>query len=477
MRRGIWVLFLGWAWAAVRDAGNLVRVDGVCLRPAAGAARADGGACALRASLRDAPSAHLAHLCGNLTTCHAPAAFSRCRAWGNSPRKFLDDDGALCTEAARAHDAPGVAARTPATDGGRAGDASATRVRRAALFVLSGNIGHDLYNSLLDVFAADARLKFDAVIIKVVWFAGMPSFHHALENRSTSWSLQIVDALFPDAAQYVFASPELAQAPYLSTLPAGGLCVDELYVRAGGLVAENVGWDALGAVPRLRAAVLDRLGVRAGGRAGRRVVLYTRADAQRRRFASRDLAMAARHLGATTRVDTMPRSDPLAQIRLFADADIFVAPFGSNTANAVFMRPGSTFIEVSPLCAALCTEACHPYSRTGPAAERNMADSMRGVSRANACAGLMTDGAPLHQQSGVRYHVVSLCAPTANCVAGSMVDKTGRAVTRKKAWKQDFNPLTIDLDAALPLIEAVLHRNSTDHLVAPFQFDCPLIRA
>ena len=85
-----------------------------------------------------------------------------------------------------------------------------------------------------------------------------------------------------------------------------------------------------------------------------------RGDATRRRFKSRDLGKATAAIGADTVVARMPRGDPRAQIALFASARLFVAPFGSNTANAVFMRPGSTFVEVTPLCASTCTEGCHP---------------------------------------------------------------------------------------------------------------------
>ena len=59
----------------------------------------------------------------------------------------------------------------------------------------------------------------------------------------------------------------------------------------------------------------------------------------------------------------MPRGDPRQQIALYASSDVVVAPFGSNTANSVFMRPGSVFVEVTPLCASTCEEGCHPYSK------------------------------------------------------------------------------------------------------------------
>ena len=61
---------------------------------------------------------------------------------------------------------------------------------------------------------------------------------------------------------------------------------------------------------------------------------------------------------------------------LLGGAEAVVAPFGSNTANAVFMRPGSVFVEVTPLCASTCTEGCHPYSKT---ASGSMSESFRGA--------------------------------------------------------------------------------------------------
>ena len=54
--------------------------------------------------------------------------------------------------------------------------------------------------------------------------------------------------------------------------------------RRAGELAENVGWDALHAIPRLRTRVLDRVLGGPPKRDGRKVALYTRGDARRRRF-------------------------------------------------------------------------------------------------------------------------------------------------------------------------------------------------
>ena len=265
-----------------------------------------------------------------------------------------------------------------------------------------------------------------------------------------------------------------------TTLAQAPLCVDDLHVRAQGVLAENVGWAALRHVPRLRDRVLDRVlgGAPPAAPAGapRAVTVYTRGDANRRRFRSRDVDGKARALGATTVVTHMPRGDPVAQIRLFATADAFVAPFGSNTANAVFMKPGAQFVEVTPLCASTCTNGCHPYSKTGRDGAGSMADNYRGVSRDNACLNLMADGPPLHANSGVDYHIVPMCSGTLRCANGTMADpRTGRpAKIPRKAWKANFND-DLDLDRAFPRIADVLARKPGGQgtRVAPFDFHCP----
>ena len=72
--------------------------------------------------------------------------------------------------------------------------ATARRYERVALFTLTGNIGHDLYNGLLDVFAAALTRRFDALFANVMWFTGRQSWDGAIARPDTSWSLTVVDA-------------------------------------------------------------------------------------------------------------------------------------------------------------------------------------------------------------------------------------------------------------------------------------------
>ena len=246
----------------------------------------------------------------------------------------------------------------------------------------------------------------------------------------------------------------------LEHLPSLGLCADEFVVRAQGRLAENVGWDALPALPLLRDKVLARVLTDVSKR--EKLTLYTRGDARRRRFQGNVQNFATR-LGATKILARMPRGDPRQQIALYASSDVVVAPFGSNTANSVFMQPGSTFVEVTPLCASTCEEGCHPYSKT---LSGNMADYYN-ISRANACLNLMADGPPLHRYSGVNYHIVPTCSGTLRCSSGKMVEPSGRPVEMRKAWKANFND-DLDVDVALPRVLEILRGRSPQTRVAPF---------
>lgn len=442
------------AAATAAPAGNMVVLKQVCFHP-----KADGGACAVGATIHGAQDV-ASQLCGELTTCHTPAAFATCP--DPSVPRFLESavTGACAEASAGAYPAAGAA-----------------RVGRAAALTLTSNIGHDLYNGILDVFALSERAPLDLLIADVNWFGGRASFDRAVADPKSSWTLTVTDALFNGT------TPTPLHFVDNAAMPGGGgtttvqqpLCVDELFVRAQSRLAENVGWDALRAVPALRRRVLERvLGGAPARKNERTVTVYTRGDANRRRFKSRDVGAATRRLGATAVVQRMARGDPRAQIELFAGSDVFVAPFGSNTANAVFMRPGSTFVEVTPLCASTCEEGCHPYSRTGPAGAASMADNYAGVSRANACLSLMADGPPLHYASGVNYHIVAMCSGTLRCDNGTMADpRTGRpAKIPRKAWKANFND-DLDLDRALPRLLAILDGSDNATRVAPFGFSCP----
>ena len=404
----------------------------------------------LHASTADAKG----QLCG-LTACHAPQARERCRE--NDDDAFVA--GVLAEALPRFRVRRSMEAYPVAT---------ARRYERVALFTLTGNIGHDLYNGLLDVFSSSLARRFDALFTNVMWFTGRQSWDASVARPDTSWSLTVVDALFNETSTPLYwASDVHMVGTRFEHLPSLGLCADEFVVRAQGRLAENVGWDALPALPSLRDKVLARVLTDVSKR--EKLTLYTRGDARRRRFQGNVQNFASR-LGATKVLARMPRGDPRQQIALYASSDVVVAPFGSNTANSVFMRPGSVFVEVSPLCPSLCEEGCHPYSKT---LSGNMADNYN-ISRANACLNLMADGPPLHRYSGVNYHIVPTCSGTLRCASGKMVEPSGRPVEMRKAWKANFND-DLDVDAALPRVLEILRGRSPQTRVAPFAVACPRV--
>lgn len=430
------------ALAAARDdlPSNLLTLRNVCVA---------GTTVTLHASTADAKG----QLCA-LTACHAPQARERCRE--TDADAFV---AGVLSEALLRFQVRRATTAYPVE--------TAHRYGRVALFTLTGNIGHDLYNGLLDVFAAALASRFDALFGNVMWFTGRSSWDAAVARPHSSWSLTVVDALFNETVTPLYWASDAHMAGQGFEHLGPGFCADELVVRAQGRLAENVGWDSLKALPKLRDTVLKRVLTNEPTR--ERLTLYTRGDARRRRFRG-DVQGFAAKLGATKVLARMPRGDPRQQIRLYAASDVVVAPFGSNTANSVFMRPGSTFVEVTPLCASLCSEGCHPYSKT---VTGNMADNYN-ISRANACLNLMADGPPLHRFSGVHYHIVPLCSGTLRCSEGAMVEPSGKAVVLRKAWKANFND-DLDVAAALPRVLAILRGRSPQTQVAPFEVACPSV--
>ena len=93
------------AAAAAAPAGNMVVLKQVCFHP-----KADGGACAVGATIHGAQDV-ASQLCGELTTCHTPAAFATCP--DPSVPRFLESavTGACAAASAGAYPAAGAARR------------------------------------------------------------------------------------------------------------------------------------------------------------------------------------------------------------------------------------------------------------------------------------------------------------------------------------------------------------------------------
>ena len=169
----------------------------------------------------------------------------------------------------------------------------------------------------------------------------------------------------------------------------------------------------------------------------------------------------------------MPRNDPKYQIEAFVTSDVFISPFGSNTANSIFMKPNSTFIEVSSLCSDLCTERCHPYSQTGPKKDNLiMATNMHGIKLNAACSSLMADGAPLHMFTGVNYYIIPACRSNLKCSSSKMYEN-GIELSGRKVWKRGFND-NFPFEKHLPKIKEILRGTDDDLRISPYLVRCPL---
>ena len=175
-------------------ADNIGRVRNVCLSPTK---PADGGldsqrrrrAVQARVHWRAAHAQAWEEYCMHQTSCHTAAALKFCldtrkRATRPAAVRFIEEHtGFAVSEADTSEVYP---------------PASANRVQRAAVVMVTGNIGHDLL-SLLDIFsqqqvARRARV-FDALILEGFWFAGVGGFQTALQSPRQSWTLAMIDAL------------------------------------------------------------------------------------------------------------------------------------------------------------------------------------------------------------------------------------------------------------------------------------------
>jgi hypothetical protein len=487
-----WLLMLIRSDTVMPSTGNMQRIDKVCLTlPEPGQRnKLSGKFCSVVATVYG-NSNSLDSMCDNLTYCHSPKAFEWCKMYKKGPataaEHFIEEHmSSLCAQHGTAESFPLLSSR---------------RMSKVPAMTLTGNIGHDLYNTILDVYAQQERQKknFDALYVDVGYFGGVEKWLSSLSDRRKSWTLNTIEALFNHSSATGLSwgvTPSMKGATGAQSFLLGetALCIDEFWVKGGALMAENIGWDGLHYMPKLRKKVLVHYfgkGAameflkRAKGPASPLVVtLYTRKDASRRRFADAMdgaiLEQMKARLGVSVIVQKMPLDDPKQQVLMYAKSDVFIAPFGSNTANSVFMKPGSIFIEVSTLCPSLCLEGCHPYSIVGPGDKfRSMSTQMDGILQSASCSNLMADGPPLHYATGVNYHIISQCKKHyASCRDGKVFSGQ-KLLTAKKAWKKDFNN-NLDLVAASDMIIGIIKgvsRVTNRTLAAPFDFRCPTAKA
>ncbi|KAL1529884.1 hypothetical protein AB1Y20_000813 [Prymnesium parvum] len=418
-------------------------------------------------------------LCRALTRCHKPEAFALCRARGDAPlaEAFL---GKACSfhVSAAAHDAPFP-------------PAEARVVGRAALIRMTGNIGHDMFlESFLDFYAQQvprtgtegrcvvvplgsvrtASPFFDALVLEAFWFKGQYGWDRARAEPSKSWSFTMLEALFGRPEVHVAAHYKMRMMrdrPPVTELPEHGLCVHELYVRAK-LEAGHAAWGNIPRVPAMAQRILRFLGLpnsssepgiltaaRTHPRSNQsladnstaRVVLFTRQDAASRRLhlgSRRAQQRTLAKLGVTHLVHELPQEDIRAQVSLFLHADVLIAPHGASSANVLFMRPGSTFIELTPFCDETCLAGCYSaYTTAGVNADRLGILQALQMPPAAACRLVRSVYPPFHAYTGVRYHVLPLCQqmkPSSALLCGGMKGYKHE----ESLAKLNFNSSTID---------------------------------
>ena len=408
--------------------------------------------------------------CYDLSRCSKPQAFEACSAVGSnaSSLKFAQWYGWCLSE-------------------GEAGTyfEITERVTSLAHVYITGNIGHDAFNSWVDAYAQQHKLgrPFDIIIVEVVWFKGWESWLKAVSNTSISWSMTVLHALFDSPhTQFLYvatrSSPTYKGSPHetvLNYLEGRRICTDYAYIQLGTM-AMNVGWSNLHLVSDFRERIMRTLNVsrHQPPSADREIILYTRNDAHRRRLritSSDVLARVKAEWNITRVVDRMPLS-PSEQMRLFASADVFIAPHGAATMNSIFLRQHTTFIELSPFCIESCLEGCFPYSMTGSlTAERDTLMNFISLKPLQSCAMLLQMYGVLHQSTGVRYHALPLCVGGNLChnrtVSGHSLDGKN-----SKMWKYNYQS---DIHMSVDLIErvaSILRNEDLTNEVTPFQSRC-----
>lgn len=421
-------------------AHNMVRINNVCIFPRE------------RKRERESPvevrvwtggGNSLSSFCRSLSTCHTAAAASFCSNLSAShelaPVRFLS-----------------MATSFHATTGrGPFPPPCAHRAHRLAVVRLTGNVGHDMYvESLLDHFAQSSPQRhvpaseseagegmprptprpprrrpsppefYDALLLEAFWFHGQLAFERARRHAQRSWSLTMMRALLGQPRTYTVAHPKMRLPPSserlpLTTVPPEGLCADELYVRKT-LQAGHAAWGNVKHVAAMAGRIVEHLDVqraaapRRGDPRRPRITLFTRADAHVRKLGlggdGLSTAEVLSRWNVSEVVGSLPADDPRRQVELFAASDVFIAPHGAASANAIFMRPGALYIELTPFCDATCLRGCYSlYTRTGfGSGDLGILDALA-VSRAAACRIVRSVYPPFHASTGVEYHAVSLC--------------------------------------------------------------------
>ena len=373
----------------------------------------------------------------------------------------------------------------------------AVHIGRAGIVGHTGNVAHDLFlnGGMLDLFAESflRRELFDVLLLD----AGN-RFGSLLASQRHVWQLQVLEALFNETS---------AKGPRLLPLRVRQpLCIDELSWKPPALDYNPYSRTLL-AMREARRRVLSRLRL-AGhsrqnrrlersqrrndgeastasddgkGKGGPRVVLYTRADADRRALEISDARRLQASLGITSIVQRMPTS-PWEQLALFATADVFIAPHGASSANAFVMAPGSTYLEISPLCLEICLEGCYPYSWAGSDCKAHaVADKLFNGRAKAACAEVLRTHAGFSSvhahQAGVKVRSLFACVGGNRCHNGSILsggpDDGKRAIDDRKAWKYNYHErivLSARLEDALA-DELRLARESPSPPSPPFT--CP----
>jgi len=435
-------------------APNTVRLDRVCFE-------ADRGA--VRLALYDGSDKSVNQLCASLTRCEVAQIHDACAR------------GANATELARLYADVRVVERVGAPYPPRG-----ARHERAGAFVIYGDsASHNIHSQLASAFEQRLLLErsggtgLDVVVEKVfAWGRGgknnVGAIKAALQDPTRDWSRGVAAAAFDGVdvlaltkcgdVGAAWGSCDDSVPAAQSAMKSVPFCVDALFVAApltaiGGFPIRPSTGDAL---RELRERTKRHYGIasraeRAGdSNASTRVTLFTRNDAGARKLIYAPEVLT--EMRVTRVVDTLVL--PLAeQIRLFDEADVFVAPHGNNNVNSLWMRPGSLYVEVRPSCAEMCVLGCDKRFARAPVAGNvtflDLFDAPLGV----AC-GIAGNpfGAALHQRTGVRFHVVSACVGGNRCMQrGAGPAKFylpgGRVDDSHKSWKYNWNPQVIQVTA------------------------------
>ena len=263
-------------------------------------------------------------------------------------------------------------------------------IKRAGIIGHTGNVAHDLYlnGGMLDLFATG---DMDVLLLDAA-----DNFAELIKSRNDSWQLTVLSALFNSSGD---------SAGVVPLWPLRGkqiVCIEELYWKPPALDF-NPFSSTLAHVPSARARILRALNLVDHAFSGRgrnrqkNAILYTRGDAGRRALTFKK-SMEGGTRGVRRRwfrggketiefantstslqiLHKLPPT-PYEQLALFASADIVLAAHGAASANALVMKPGSAYIEVSPLCQQLCS--CYPYSYGGTTcAPRSLIDTTHAFS-------------------------------------------------------------------------------------------------